>query len=782
MLTPPQQIIIDSGLLSTGFNCIVQMPTGSGKTWLAENAIRETMAIGHRCIYLTPLRALADELTVRWNQLFAPFPVGIFTGDWSRADKPYPVPFEKAQLYVMTPELLDACTRNWRTHWNWIPEVDLLVVDEIHLLGDCNRGARLEGTLSRFRRLNPFARVVGLSATLGNRGELADWLDGIEFVSNWRPVPLTWRSVRFRKAAQKPELLVDEVTSCVQGGGKSLVFVQSRRRAKELAKMLKEEGFRARHHHAGLMHHERKLVETGFRGDELDVLVSTSTTEMGLNLPVRKVILYDMQRFNGSDYEDLPVINVWQRAGRAGRPGLDDNGEAVMFFPSWLKVQKGYDDGDFEPIISSLRKMPFLAEQIVAEVSSGMARTRNQLQEVFRTSLAARQGNLPTVDKVLCQMIDAGMILEVSDEEGKTRLKATKLGRAACRHLLSPSSILLMKSVSDKVPDLAFFDMLLVVVSTIDCTPVLLVNFEELGELSRLLSREKSYLLKEGLDEAAEVLSDKGKRLLSSIKMALVLRAWTRTGDTDVVADSLTCGGFEVQSLVESAERLLLAMREVFSSGDEQEERDPESPGIAERAAALGKMVSAGLDDSAATLTLIDGVGPKFARRFLNIGICDIEDLASASLKDLAGLDGVSDKRKADWIQQAEELLKNKSAYYFVDDGPGITSEGTQWDASIDVYRFRRSLDLHVETLSATEYRVTGGLDPHQVVLEGGGIRCDCPDAAKRNTCKHQLAVRLERGGDAELAKLRQLMEGETGNQGVNLGDLWMSTDRRLIL
>jgi len=682
----------------------------------------------------------------------------------------------------MTPELLDSCTRNWRSHWHWIPEVDLLVVDEIHLLGDCNRGARLEGTLSRFRRLNPFARIVGLSATLGNRCDLAEWLDGVEFASDWRPIPLTWRSVRFRKAAQKPELLVDEVNSCVQGGGKALVFVQSRRRAEELAKMLKERGFRSGHHHAGLNQESRKRIETYFRGAGLDVLVATSTVEMGLNLLVRRVILYDMQRFNGSDYEPLPVVNVWQRAGRAGRPGLDAQGEVVMFFPSWVKVPKGYEEGKFEPVVSPLRNISFTAEQIVAEVSSGMARTRNQLQDVFRSSLAARQGNLPTVDKIIGQMVDAGMILEACDEHGKTRLKATKLGRAACRHLLSPSTILLMKSVSDTVVDLTFFDLLLIAASAVDCTPVLFVSFEELGGLSALLSREKSYLLNKGLDVAAEVLSVNGKRLLSSVKMALVLRAWTRTGDTGVVADSLSCGSFEVQSLAEAAERLLLAMHEVFSSGDEQEERVPGSPGIAERAAALEKMVSAGLDDSAATLTLIDGVGPKFARRLLDIGICDIEDLAGASLKDFVRLEGVSDKRKEVWIGHAEELVKNKSAYYFVDDGPGVTSEVMEWDASIDIYRFRRSLDLHVETVSATEYRVTGGLDPHQVVSEGDVIRCDCPDAAKGNTCKHQLAVRLKRGRDAELTKLRQLFENETGNQGINLGGLWVSTDRRFVL
>jgi len=96
MLTPPQQTIIDSGLLSTGFNCVVQMPTGSGKTWLAEYAIREAMTMGHRCIYLTPLRALADELTARWNQALAPFPVGVFRMEITeRPTSLYPCPMKR---------------------------------------------------------------------------------------------------------------------------------------------------------------------------------------------------------------------------------------------------------------------------------------------------------------------------------------------------------------------------------------------------------------------------------------------------------------------------------------------------------------------------------------------------------------------------------------------------------------------------------------------------------------------------------------------------------------
>src|SRR5436305_298388 len=122
---PPQAEVIERGLLDTGFNCILQMPTGSGKTWLAERAIEGVLRLGYRAVYLTPLRALATELRTRWQARFAEWSVGIFTGDYGFGNSRPPVPFAQADLLIMTPERLDACTRSWRAHWNWIPQVDL---------------------------------------------------------------------------------------------------------------------------------------------------------------------------------------------------------------------------------------------------------------------------------------------------------------------------------------------------------------------------------------------------------------------------------------------------------------------------------------------------------------------------------------------------------------------------------------------------------------------------------------------------------------------------------
>jgi helicase len=148
-LYPPQADVVNSGLLDSGFSCLLQMATGSGKTWLAQRAVATVLERGYRAIYLAPLKALASELAEAWQQRLPSHQVGIFTGDFGNAGRGYPTAFSDADLLVMTPERLDFCTRAWRSHWNWIPLVDLVVVDEFHLLGDGRRGARLEGTLSR---------------------------------------------------------------------------------------------------------------------------------------------------------------------------------------------------------------------------------------------------------------------------------------------------------------------------------------------------------------------------------------------------------------------------------------------------------------------------------------------------------------------------------------------------------------------------------------------------------------------------------------------------------
>ena len=778
MLFTPQQEVMDQGLLTSGFNCILQMPTGSGKTWLAEQAMADALARGYRAIYLTPLRALAAEQMSHWQERFANHRVGVFTGDFGIPGRPYPVPFGEAQLLVMTPERLDACTRAWRNHWHWLPEVDLIIVDEFHLLGEPQRGARLEGALLRMQRLNPFARIIGLSATLGNRGELADWLQAVEYQSTWRPIPLTWRMVRYRKADEKPQLLAQEVRQTVAGGGRSLVFVQSRRRAEALSCQLLEAGLRAAHHHAGLAHTERRTVEAAFRRRETDVLVATGTLEMGLNLPVRQVILYDLQAFDGTDFRPLATSTVWQRVGRAGRRGLDTEGEALLFVPTWDQQPETYLLGNFEPIKSGLANRSALAEQIVAEVSSGLARTTQQLQTVFGHSLAARQERLPDVAQLIGEMQAAGMICATQAEGASTtqRFAPTRLGRLAVRHFLTPATILRLRDGLTGEAELTFFDLLLLATASAECEPVLPVDFEELEQLAAALAGEASTLLQLPHPQLVARLGINGKRLLATLKMALVIRQWTRLGDTQPVAETFACYPFEVAQLGTSLERLLLVMAALFEKPEVEAAAELQALAdyvpLAERITALRTMVATGLDETAVTLTCLSGLGPTLAQRLYRAGITDIEALAQAEPTTLAALRGIGAARAAQWIDQAIEVVKTRSALRYREIGTAGKPLVSTWPSEIDPYRLRRALDLAVRSGEGGSFRITGGLEPHRVLMAEGTYRCDCTDTANGHLCKHVLAVRLAQGDKRLKQLVQQLTSGAEPTQ-LDLFALW---------
>jgi helicase len=782
-MNPPQQEILDSGLLIGPFGCVLNMPTGSGKTWLSQRAIQETIEKGGRAIYLTPLRALANEIAQRWANSMSNFPVGVFTGDFGNG-KAFPVPFDKARVLVMTPERLDACTRSWRSHWNWIPEVNLLVVDEIHLVGEPNRGPRLEGALSRFRRLNPFCRVIGLSATLGNAEELANWLDGITYQSKWRPIELEWRIAHFRKPAEKTVVLEGEVARNLKSGGKSLVFVQSRRRAEELSRHLEANGIRARHHHAGLDHETRRDAECSLQNGNVDVVVATGTLEMGLNLPVRQVVLYDLQTFDGRDFVPLSTNSVWQRAGRAGRPGLDDRGEAVLVCPKWDKSAEGYQRGRFEPIRSRLDCPAAMAEQIMAEVASGISNTRIQLQRAFKQTLGGMQGTVADLDRNINLMCDAALLEERMDaERTKTGyvLKATKAGRVAVRHMLSPLTVVTVRRVLARHSELSYLDLLTLMTSTIDCEPVLSVDFEELDSLAAAIASEPSFLLQISTSELEKVLEVSSRRLLSSMKMAYALRVWTRLGDFNQSAELTDCYPFEIRRLAESTSRLLQATSELLSaekleSDDEPKACAPDEPNMLERIRALQKMIEYGLDESSVTLCFVSGIGGTFARRLSQEGIRDIEELVSAEPEELSSVRGLSQTRARKWIEEATSKIKTFHGFRVRDFGPRTLSKAADWAHDIDPYRLRRSLDLSVECLGIHEYRVTGGLEPHQVTAEGTTFHCDCVDFERGNQCKHILAVKANRR-DPSVIRTAKLLSNNSVLEGLDLYRLWLSRE-----
>ena len=180
-------------ILERDDNVVVSAPTASGKTAIAEAAICRTLESGGTALFLAPLRALTNEKESEWERFEAlGYSVYVVTGERDLN----PRRAERADILVMTPEKADSATRKHDSpRYAFVTDVDCCVIDEVHLLDSDRRGAVLEVTISRLRRLcGP--RVVALSATMRNVGDVAEWLDAPEdctfrFGESYRPVPLS---------------------------------------------------------------------------------------------------------------------------------------------------------------------------------------------------------------------------------------------------------------------------------------------------------------------------------------------------------------------------------------------------------------------------------------------------------------------------------------------------------------------------------------------------------------------------------------------------------------
>ncbi len=181
-LTPIQEKAVDAGLLE-GKSLLACAPTASGKTLIATMAIYNTLGKG-KAIYLVPLKALGTEKYKEYLNVFkdSAYKVGLSTGDVD-SESDY---LAKYDVLILTTEKLDSLLRH---KVSWLVEVKVVVVDEIHLLNDASRGPTLEIILTLLKNLIK-PQIIGLSATIGNPKELAEWLEAALVIDDWRPVEL----------------------------------------------------------------------------------------------------------------------------------------------------------------------------------------------------------------------------------------------------------------------------------------------------------------------------------------------------------------------------------------------------------------------------------------------------------------------------------------------------------------------------------------------------------------------------------------------------------------
>ena len=762
-----QQQLINKGYLESKKSWIICAPTGAGKTRMGEWALQMAATAGRRGIYLAPLKAIVEEKNEEWAKRHPETLIGLYTGESTRnASQKNP---KNEQWLLMTSEKLSSYLNNWKQHLKWLSEIDVVVIDEFHLMSDPSRGRTVESLISRIQRVNPFVRFIALSATVPNTEELAAWLKAQVFITDWRPVPLAHRIVKFKKPADKLTLLIQEIQATTEENGQVLVFVNSRRRSEHLVSQLVETGFRADFYHAGLNSDDRYIRHQAMHKRKLDALISTSSLEMGVNLPARKVVVFDSYLFDGDRFGPLRVGRYLQFAGRAGRPGFDATGEAVLFLPVWHKKPEVYLTGLPEPVLSGLAGKRALQKEVMTEVSTRLSISIPHLHTNFLSrSFLSFCGTDVDVSKVVNRLIDAELLKKIEKKE--TYLTATALGRVATQMDVSPETIQILDNFYHQFPNPSRFDCLLAVCMCPEVTPKLPFNFEQIDELGDLLEHIPSLLL-DSLPEKSLCLypyQSQSKALLASLKTALILMEHTSGESIEDLAKRFDCYPLDIAILKKNVDWLFATALRVFAIRGRQEwYKNNEKitkcpPSIHERRVThLSVMTRYGLPVEACELVNLKGIGPKRAMALYLQGITSLEMLAKTPVGTLSKIIRLRADLCKKLKKAAQTYLSKQDPviYDCLPEEPPPVSLNTSiphWPSGVDPYRLRRALDLKITSMCEESVQVEGGTEPHAIKISFSiqgtrHYRCDCADAAKGNLCKHVMRARLENGDGQEL-------------------------------
>lgn len=422
---PAQKAVIESGYLDDKSNYIICIPTASGKTVLGVLPALKTILAGGKAVYAAPLLSIQNE-KVKEFKAFEEH--GINVGKHPSS----------ADLSVMVFESFDALTR---FSWDALRDVDTLIIDEFHMIGEFSRGPTLEAAITRAKIINPSMRIIALSATLRNIEEIEGWLEGKCVEHDYRPVPLHKEvlDAEMFNTKNKNDVVVKVIEKAIDDKSQALAFVSTRRFTESLAtyvsgkinkkiNKVQREKFKevsekllevpkkkgslptstclklaevaekgVAFHHAGLFNEQKEIIEDEFRNGNILMITATPSLMYGVNLPSKSVVIRDHTRWTSNGPQSIPVFDYEQMSGRAGRPQYDDVGYSYLIAKTMdeaMNLEAFYIEGDIELTNSKLvDNKDAIYRQIIAQIASSLSKNLDDLTDFFGKTLYGYQMN-----------------------------------------------------------------------------------------------------------------------------------------------------------------------------------------------------------------------------------------------------------------------------------------------------------------------------------------------------------------------------------------------------
>ena len=684
-LYPPQKEAIE--VIERNESLLMSVPTAAGKTVVAYNALIKAVKEGKKGIFLVPLRALAwekvTELRDICKNILNGAKIGVSVGDFDKVRG-----LSKYDIIVATSERADSLIRH---NPSWLTEVGCLVSDEIHLINDSNRGPTLEVTLSKFREINPDIQIIGLSATVSNSKEIAKWLEATLVKSDFRPVPLKkgicianeieWDGSEYKKI----DIDGTEGIALDNLPNQCLVFVNTRRSAEAQARRLgmligkrltSEESEALKtytnelksgadevtsvdsnltkliergvaYHHAGLTNRQRQLIEKGFREKRIKALCATPTLAAGVNLPAKRVIIRDLTRWDSSfqSNQPLPVLEIQQMLGRAGRPGFDVDGEGILIAKDddqKTHIIETYFEGETEPVLSRLGSEPALRTHLLSLIASGTISTTKEMHSFLKKTLFGAQGELwrtqHRINKVL-DFLDKEDLIEI---EGKIdgefipanasvqeKLKATAFGKKVSQLYIDPLSGVIIRRALESEVSANPLGLLHTIARTPDIYSLYVRKNEMETYLTHLMQMEADLMLPPPVEHTELEF------YLWDLKTALMLMDWVEeTPEEHLIKRYSTTPG-DIRAKVETAGWILYSMSELS---------ELLSPNTTKMIAELEIRIANGVKKELLPLLEIDSIGRVRARSLFNAGFTSQSSIRDAKPSELNEIPGIGSK------------------------------------------------------------------------------------------------------------------------------------------
>ncbi len=436
-LTKVQEMAVKKGLFN-GKNLVISAPTNTGKTFIAElaalSAAKQTK--GTRTFYLVPLKAIAEEKFEEFGMKYGGWGlnIAISTGERSEFDDN----LTEYDLIIATYEKLNALLVK---NPNLIKDIGVVVVDELQMVGDEERGVDLEVLLTKLRHGDDPPQIIGLSATIPNAKELVEWLNAELIETNEREIelregivylgdkPIKFGTFEINKGdflykefnsrnidLEKTLLPISHIGEFIRELTKLakeeqiLIFVDTQKRAENLAlklrgnlqppknitRWIKElETFveptpstrklkkcllkGVAFHHAGMLLEEKRIVEDAFDCGDVRIVCATSTLGAGINSPAKNVIILSTKYWDG---KNIRIRDYKNMAGRAGRIKYhDDFGRSLLFARTekdFERLWQSYINQEPEEVESQIPKKG-LESSILNLVASSVCKKKEDI-------------------------------------------------------------------------------------------------------------------------------------------------------------------------------------------------------------------------------------------------------------------------------------------------------------------------------------------------------------------------------------------------------------------